>query len=346
MPSVSKETASETIALDGLEVRLEHLDGGYSVCFESHTADGDLGGLFRGLPDDRCQLPRWGYVITGKVAFRLADRERDLPSRRRLLRAAGPYAHPLRRGRARRVQPDGRPRADDSRGAGEPACGRSRGQEPGMNYRLAYAIGFHPWEDLAEHPPFADRLLELVSREEARAQGALWSGARPRHRQRGLGGPARAAGLAGDRRRHRREGPAPRRRAGRRDGRRAASRARRRDGAATVGCRFGLPADARHGHLPRPRRGQRQAMGREVSAIAAPDATLLLDCFAPRPERAAAARREPRRRRGGLPRMGGDRRRGRGHPARRPRTTLQVRRALLPAPPQRNHGVTTRCALR
>ena len=75
MPKVSKETASETIALDGLEVRLEHLDGGYSVCFESHTADGDLEGLFRGLPDDRCQLPRWGYVITGKVAFRLADRE-------------------------------------------------------------------------------------------------------------------------------------------------------------------------------------------------------------------------------------------------------------------------------
>ena len=35
-----------------------------------------------------------------------------------------------------------------------------------MNYRLAYALGFHPWEDLAEHPPFADKLLELVAREE------------------------------------------------------------------------------------------------------------------------------------------------------------------------------------
>jgi SAM-dependent methyltransferase len=35
-----------------------------------------------------------------------------------------------------------------------------------MNYRLAYAIGFHPWEDLAEHPPFADKLMELVAREE------------------------------------------------------------------------------------------------------------------------------------------------------------------------------------
>ena len=75
MPKVSRETASETIALEGLEVQLEHLEGGYSVCFESHTADADLADLFRGLPDDRSQLPRWGYVITGKVAFRFADRE-------------------------------------------------------------------------------------------------------------------------------------------------------------------------------------------------------------------------------------------------------------------------------
>jgi hypothetical protein len=75
VPKVSKETASEAIAMDGLDVRLEHLEGGYSVCFESHTAAADLAGLFRGLPDDRCQLPRWGYVIRGRVAFRFADRE-------------------------------------------------------------------------------------------------------------------------------------------------------------------------------------------------------------------------------------------------------------------------------
>jgi hypothetical protein len=75
MPKASKETASEMIALDGLTVQLEHLDGGYSVCFESHTADADLTDLFRGLPDDLCQLPRWGYVLEGRVAFRLADRK-------------------------------------------------------------------------------------------------------------------------------------------------------------------------------------------------------------------------------------------------------------------------------
>jgi hypothetical protein len=75
MPKVSRETASETIAMEGLEVRLENLEGGYSVCFESHTADADLAELFRGLPDDRSQLPRWGYVLEGKVGFRFADRE-------------------------------------------------------------------------------------------------------------------------------------------------------------------------------------------------------------------------------------------------------------------------------
>jgi hypothetical protein len=75
MPNVSRETASEKVTMEGLEVRLEHLDGGYSVCFESHSADADLAALFRGLPDDRAQLPRWGYVIEGKVGFRFADRE-------------------------------------------------------------------------------------------------------------------------------------------------------------------------------------------------------------------------------------------------------------------------------
>ncbi len=75
MPKVSRETASETVAMDGLDVRLDHLDGGYSVCFESHSADADLAPLFRGLPDDRCQLHRWGYVLSGEVTFRFADRD-------------------------------------------------------------------------------------------------------------------------------------------------------------------------------------------------------------------------------------------------------------------------------
>lgn len=75
MPSVSRETAAERIGFDGIDVRLEHLEGGYTVCFESHTADGDLAALFRGLPDDRAQLPRFGYVVAGRTGFRFPDRE-------------------------------------------------------------------------------------------------------------------------------------------------------------------------------------------------------------------------------------------------------------------------------
>ena len=39
------------------------LEGGHAVRFDEHTADADLAPLFRSLPDDRAELPCWGYVI-------------------------------------------------------------------------------------------------------------------------------------------------------------------------------------------------------------------------------------------------------------------------------------------
>src|SRR5262245_60383797 len=35
-----------------------------------------------------------------------------------------------------------------------------------MNYRLAYRIGFHPWEDALDQPGFVATLTDLVAREE------------------------------------------------------------------------------------------------------------------------------------------------------------------------------------
>src|SRR5215212_10072553 len=55
-----------------------HRDGrvdGYTVNFTSFAEDIDATPLMRGLPDDRCQCPHWGYVLTGRVTFRYADRE-------------------------------------------------------------------------------------------------------------------------------------------------------------------------------------------------------------------------------------------------------------------------------
>ena len=35
-----------------------------------------------------------------------------------------------------------------------------------MNYRFAYTIGFHPWEDAATDPPFVKKISEVLAREE------------------------------------------------------------------------------------------------------------------------------------------------------------------------------------
>jgi SAM-dependent methyltransferase len=35
-----------------------------------------------------------------------------------------------------------------------------------MNYRLAYSIGFHPWEDAETEPGFVEKIADLFSREE------------------------------------------------------------------------------------------------------------------------------------------------------------------------------------
>jgi hypothetical protein len=75
MPKTSKITAPDSMVLDGYEGHFENLDGGYTVGFETYTADADLTDLFVGLPDDRCQCAHWGYVINGKLTFRTADGE-------------------------------------------------------------------------------------------------------------------------------------------------------------------------------------------------------------------------------------------------------------------------------
>lgn len=75
MPKASKQTASETVQLEGYEGHFENFDGGYTVGFETYTQDADLSPFFSGLPDGRCQCEHWGYVIKGKVSFKTGDGE-------------------------------------------------------------------------------------------------------------------------------------------------------------------------------------------------------------------------------------------------------------------------------
>jgi hypothetical protein len=62
----------QEMQVDGIETRgvtwgemlLRHIDLPPGVDFTP---------LFRGLPDDRCQCPHWGYVLRGAITVRYAD---------------------------------------------------------------------------------------------------------------------------------------------------------------------------------------------------------------------------------------------------------------------------------
>ena len=72
MATVSKETASQVMAVDGYEGRTQDL-GGYTVAYETFTSDQDPAPLFVGLPDDHCQCPHWGTVVKGALTYRYTD---------------------------------------------------------------------------------------------------------------------------------------------------------------------------------------------------------------------------------------------------------------------------------
>jgi mannose-6-phosphate isomerase-like protein (cupin superfamily) len=73
MPKVSKESAQVE---DHGVVEDRHADiDGYTVNFVTFRQDIDATPLLKGLPDDQCQCPHWGYVIRGRLTYRVADRE-------------------------------------------------------------------------------------------------------------------------------------------------------------------------------------------------------------------------------------------------------------------------------
>lgn len=145
-----------------------------------------------------------------------------------------------------------------------------------MNYRLAYAVGFHPWEDAASDPPFVEKAAQMFDRVE-RELGKPYGKALDLGTGSGIWGIELA------------------RRGWEVTGvdlvERALRRARDRVGAAGVGMRlirgdvtalprneigtgFRLLLDTGTFHGLRP--AQRAAMGREVTAVASSDAAMLL----------------------------------------------------------------------
>jgi hypothetical protein len=74
MPKVSRESATLGGDFGPVLDRAEEFDG-YHVAFTLFRENIDGTPLVKGLKDDMCQCPHWGYVVTGKVTFRFPDRD-------------------------------------------------------------------------------------------------------------------------------------------------------------------------------------------------------------------------------------------------------------------------------
>ena len=72
MPKVSRDS-TETVAEQGPVTDRAHQLDGYAVNFVEFHEDVDATPLLKGLPDDSCQCPHWGYVIKGRMTYRFGD---------------------------------------------------------------------------------------------------------------------------------------------------------------------------------------------------------------------------------------------------------------------------------
>ena len=52
--------------------------GGITVAFEHAQAGDDASAMVKGLPDDRCQAPHWGYLFSGKIVVDYSDRRETI----------------------------------------------------------------------------------------------------------------------------------------------------------------------------------------------------------------------------------------------------------------------------
>lgn len=73
MRALSKQDVPVVIEGDGVELRLREIGGGMSASFIRLPAGTDMGPACKGLPDDRCQCPHWGYILSGSLLMRTAD---------------------------------------------------------------------------------------------------------------------------------------------------------------------------------------------------------------------------------------------------------------------------------
>ncbi|MFJ4976839.1 hypothetical protein ACIP6X_16075 [Streptomyces coeruleorubidus] len=77
MTAATRNDVPVVLEGDGVELRLVPIGGGMSVGYISLPQGTDMGPALKGLPDDACQCPHWGYLLKGRIRMRTASGEEE-----------------------------------------------------------------------------------------------------------------------------------------------------------------------------------------------------------------------------------------------------------------------------
>ncbi|MFZ5784841.1 MAG: hypothetical protein ACOY3Y_00230 [Acidobacteriota bacterium] len=76
MEALRRSDLTIRVEAEGIELRTKEV-GGMTAGWVRLAKGVDLGGATKGLPDDLCPCPHWGYVIRGKVRMKTKNGNRD-----------------------------------------------------------------------------------------------------------------------------------------------------------------------------------------------------------------------------------------------------------------------------
>lgn len=70
MSTTTRNDAPVAIEHEGAELRMQELGGGMTVAFARFPKGTDMTPAFKGLSDDLCPCPHWGYLFKGRLKMR------------------------------------------------------------------------------------------------------------------------------------------------------------------------------------------------------------------------------------------------------------------------------------
>lgn len=76
MTATTREQTPVAFEGDGVELRTREIGGDFTVAFGRFAKGVDMAPAFKGLPDNLCTCPHWGYVLKGKVKLHFKDEDR------------------------------------------------------------------------------------------------------------------------------------------------------------------------------------------------------------------------------------------------------------------------------